>query len=87
MKIYKHIVSILILIMFPILCFGQQSGTYKDPWGNILGSWSENDNRTSYQDTWGNSQGFSYRNDNQEDYYDQWGNSEGSKSGNSDKNR
>ncbi len=83
----KNTLLIVIFCMIPILCSAGQSGTFRDQWGNNLGSWSQNDNRTTYQDQWGNSEGFSSHNDNQEDYYDQWGNSEGSETDNRDRGR
>jgi len=41
----KRIILIGTLMLFPVLVMGQQSGTYRDRYGNTTGSYQDNGNQ------------------------------------------
>lgn len=68
-----------ILLLLPSLALAQQSGTYRDKYGNTVGSWSDNGNQRTYRDSHGNTEGTSTRDGDRRDYRDREGNYVGSR--------
>ncbi len=50
----KRIILIGTLMLLPVLVMGQQSGTYRDRYGNTSGTSSRDGDRRDYRDSSGN---------------------------------
>jgi hypothetical protein len=74
-----RIVLVAILLSLPLLCLAQQSGAYRDKFGNTTGTWQDNGNQRTYRDSYGNTEGTSDRDGDRRDYRDRDGNYSGSR--------
>ncbi len=75
----KRIILIGTLMLLPVLVMGQQSGTYRDRYGNTTGSYQDNGNQRTYRDSNGNTSGTSSRDGDRRDYRDSSRNYTGSR--------
>jgi hypothetical protein len=76
---------IAILILIPTLCLGaDQSGTYRNQHGDVVGSWTDHGNQRDYRDRYGDVTGSSTDYGNHKDYRDRYGDYTGSETRDTD---
>ncbi len=73
------IILLAIFLLLPLLCLAQQSGVYRDKYGNTTGTWQDQGDQRTYRDSYGNTEETSTRDGDRRDYRDSSGNYSGSR--------